>query len=95
MIGPFVIPHETAFLKCIDKETTDIPLQNVRIVPSYGPMCVMISSIITNEIVKYFNNYISYNLKGKTMMFNFATYETKIINWSKNNTCEECAKYDS
>ena len=55
----------------------------------------MISSIITNEIVKYFNNYISYNLKGKTMMFNFATYETKIINWSKNNTCEECAKYDS
>lgn len=95
MIGPFVIPHETACLKCIDKETTDIPLQNVKIVPSYGPMCAMISSIITNEIVKYFNNYISYNLKGKTMMFNFATYETKIINWSKNNTCEECAKYDS
>lgn len=29
------------------------------------------------------------------MMFNFATYETQIINWSKNNTCEECAKYDS
>lgn len=95
MIGPFVIPHETACLKCIDKETTDIPLQNVKIVPSYGPMCAMISSIITNEIVKYFNNYISYNLKGKTMMFNFATYETQIINWSKNNTCEECAKYDS
>lgn len=95
MIGPFVIPHETACLKCIDKETTDIPLQNVKVVPSYGPMCAMISSIITNEIVKYFNNYISYNLKGKTMMFNFATYETQIINWSKNNTCEECAKYDS
>lgn len=65
MIGPFVIPHETACLKCIDKETTDIPLQNVKVVPSYGPMCAMISSIITNEIVKYFNNYISYNLKVK------------------------------
>lgn len=95
MIGPFVIPHETACLKCIDKETTDIPLQNVKIVPSYGPMCAMISSIITNEVVKYFNNYTGYNLKGKTMMFNFATYETQIIKWSKNNICEECAKYDS
>lgn len=95
MIGPFIVPHETACLECIDKKTNDIPLQNVKIVPSYGPLCAMISSIITNEIIKYFNNYTSYNLKGKTMMFNFATYETQIINWRKNNKCEECAKYDS
>lgn len=95
MIGPFVIPHETACLKCIDKETTDIPLENVKNIPSYGPLCALISSIVVNEIIKYFNNYTEYNLRGKTMMFNFATYDTQIINWNKKDTCEVCAKYDS
>ena len=33
--------------------------------------------------------------KRKTMMFNFATYDTQIINWNKKDTCEVCAKYDS
>lgn len=95
MIGPFVIPHETACLKCIDKETTDIPLENVKNIPSYGPLCALISSIVVNEIIKYFNNYTEYNLRGKTMMFNFATYDTQIINWNKKDTCEVCVKYDS
>ncbi len=95
MIGPFVIPHETACLKCIDKETTDIPLENVKNIPSYGPLCALISSIVVNEIIKYFNNYTEYNLRGKTIMFNFATYDTQIINWNKKDTCEVCVKYDS
>lgn len=90
MVGPFVIPNKTACLRCNEKDLDDLPLYNVKIVPSFGPICTFISSIVTNEIVKYFNNYFEYNLQGKTLMFNFADYSINIINWEKNKDCEVC-----
>lgn len=90
MVGPFVVPHKSACLKCIDENMTEIPLKNVKVVPSYGPLCALISSIVTNEIIKYFNKYVEYNLVGKTLMFNFATYEIQVLNWEKKKTCEVC-----
>lgn len=90
MVGPFVVPHKSACLKCIDENMTEVPLKNVKVVPSYGPLCALISSIVTNEIIKYFNKYVEYNLVGKTLMFNFATYEIQVLNWEKKKTCEVC-----
>ena len=87
MIGPFVVP---ACLKCIEKEQTEEPLNNVAVVPSYGPICGIISSIVVNEIINYFLKFNSKNLQGKTLMFDIANYKTKIIKWTKNNECREC-----
>lgn len=94
MIGPFVIPNKTACLSCIENNFTEEPLENVTIVPSYGPLCLLISSIVCNEIINYFVKYNSNNLCGKTLMFNFATYDSKIINWDKKNNCKECGVHD-
>ena len=90
MIGPFVIPGKTACLKCIDKEMNEEPMNNVLITPSYGPLCLMISSLITNEVINYFYKFNPNNLIGKTMMFNILTYELNIINWERNKSCEVC-----
>ncbi len=95
MIGPFVVPSQSACLKCIEKETSSKPLNNVKIVPSYGPLCLLISSIVSNEVINYCLKFNSNNLIGKTLMLNILTYEINIINWSKKKKCEVCSINDS
>lgn len=90
MIGPFIIPNITPCLLCTEKDMNEEPINNVDITPSYGPLCAIISSIASNEIIKYYSNYSLDNLLGKTLMFNCSTYETKIIKWKKNKKCKEC-----
>lgn len=92
IIGPFVVPNQTACLLCIEKELSEKPLNNVKVVPSYGPLCNIISSVVTNEIINYFVNYNKNNLIGKSLMFNMATYETEIMNWEKNKKCKVCGE---
>lgn len=92
MIGPFIIPGKTACLSCIEKKDVDEPLNNVQVVPSYGPLCSIISSIVSDEIINYFIKYKTNNLIGKTLMFNMYTYSTNIINWKKNSKCKKCGE---
>lgn len=96
MIGPFIVPKKTACLSCIDVDLDDEPLFNVKVAPSFGPMCSLISSIVSNEIINYFIKFKKDNLVGKTMMFNMYNYESKIIKWQRNNNCVKCGdKIDS
>lgn len=91
IIGPFVEPKSTACLCCIEKHNTENPLNNVDIVPSFGPLCLLISSIVSNEIINYFSKFKETNLVGKTLMFNLYTYQTKVISWKKKSKCKECS----
>ncbi len=91
MIGPLVVPKETACLECIERKYSEEPFNNISLVPSYGPLCFMISSVVCNEIINYFIKYnVNNNLIGKTLMFDLYTYKTKIIKWKKKNNCKEC-----
>lgn len=90
MIGPFVEPKTTACLCCLEKQSFETPLNNVELVPSFGPLCLLISSLVSNEIINYFSKYKETSLVGKTLMFNLLTYQTEIINWEKNFKCKEC-----
>lgn len=90
MIGPFIESKTTACLNCIEKQSSETPLNNVELVPSFGPLCLLISSLVSNEIINYFSKYKETSLVGKTLMFNLLTYQTEIINWEKNSKCKEC-----
>ena len=90
MIGPFIEPKTTACLSCIEKQTTETPMNNVELVPSFGPLCLLIFSLVSNEIINYFSKYKEINLVGKTLMFDMLTYQTEIIEWQKNPKCKEC-----
>ena len=92
MIGPLVVPFKTPCLLCTENETTEEIIENVHITPSYGPLCSLISSIATNEIINYYSKYCPCDLLGKTLMFDFSTYKTKKIKWEKNINCKECNK---
>lgn len=94
MIGPFVVPGKTACLVCNETETLYDLIENRDIIPSYGPLCLTISSIIADEIINFFTNYKYKDdtLQGKTLMFDFYNYSTNKIKWNKNINCKECAK---
>ena len=91
MIGPFVVPKKSACLKCMLKDMEEEPLNNVITTPSYGPLCLLISSIVTNEIINYYYKFNENNLIGKTLMINILTYEHEIIRWDKKEDCEVCS----
>lgn len=90
MIGPFVVSKKSACLKCILQEIEEEPLNNVITTPSYGPLCLLISSIVANEIINYYYNFNKNNLVGKTLMINLLTYDQEIIKWNKKNDCGVC-----
>lgn len=90
MIGPFVEPKATACLSCIEKQIFETPLNNVEPIPSFGPLCLLISSLVSNEIINYFAKYKETSLVGKTLMFNLFTYQADIISWKRNSKCKEC-----
>lgn len=90
MIGPFIESKTTACLNCIEKQSSETPINNVELVPSFGPLCLLISSLVSNEIINYFSKYKETSLVGKTLMSNLLTYQTEIINWEKNSKCKEC-----
>lgn len=97
MIGPLIIPGKTACLVCNDREIKNNLIENRDVIPSYGPLCLNISSIVANEIINYFIKYKEkkYSLEGKTLMLDFINYSTSIVNWDKNVKCEECGNCDS
>lgn len=95
MVGPFVVPKKTACLKCIDKELNSVPYGNVTIVPSYGPLCLLISSFVANEVINYYYKFNKNNLIGKTLMINMFDYKMKIVKWKKRQDCEVCRNNDS
>ena len=90
MIGPFVVPGKTACLECNEKKLLERNLMNVDMVPSYGPLCNIIASIVASEVINYYIRYSPSNLLSSTLMFNMMTYDVKKIKWSKNIHCKKC-----
>ena len=93
MIGPFVVPGVSACLCCIgNTKRSETPLFNVEPVPSFGPLCSLIASIVTSEVINYYEIYKNDNLIGKTLMVNMYDYSFEKISWKKNKICECCGE---
>ncbi|EHJ01782.1 UBA/THIF-type NAD/FAD binding protein [Clostridium sp. DL-VIII] len=100
MIGPFIIPHKTACLKCIDssinkninKNINDMSINSDRIIPSFGPLCNCIASIATSEIIKYISGFTDSKLIGSTLMVDLINFKMELTPWHKNNECTICSK---
>lgn len=70
-------------------------MYNIDVVSSFGPLCLLISSLVSNEIINYFSIFKLDDLIGKTTMFDMNTYKSSIIKWEKNVNCKECANNES
>lgn len=95
MVGPFIIPNKTACLNCIDKNEKEIPLNEIKYIPSFGPLCNIISSILSTEVLNYYINFKPINLEGKTLMFNIFNYSITEKKWTKNKNCKVCGDLDA
>jgi len=91
MVGPFIVPHKTACLNCLnDMFTPDESLNNVLLVPSYGPLCNLIASIVADEVINYFVKFKNTSLQNKTLMLDLISYKTTIKKWKKSKSCCVC-----
>lgn len=90
MIGPFIIPKETACLNCIDKNMHEELVNYIEHVPSFGCLCNMIASIVSNEVINYYVKYNKNSLKGCTLMINMYNYSIEKIKWEKDINCKKC-----
>ena len=96
MVGPFIVPKKSACLECINKENLEQNLSNVKSAPSFGPLCNVIASIVSSEIINYYVRFNQNNLIGCTLMFNMINYDTNIIKWQRRKNCKRCGEeYDS
>ena len=94
MIGPFVIPKQTACLNCIDKHMKEELINDIQNVPSYGCLCNIIASIVSNEVINYYVKYNENNLEGCTLMLNMYNYGIEKIKWEKDDNCKKCGDLD-
>lgn len=90
MVGPFVVPKKSACLSCINNENSEEYLNNVSNAPSFGPLCSIIASLVSSEVINYFVHFNPNNLIGCTLMINMFDYSTNIIHWNRNKDCEKC-----
>ena len=91
MVGPFVVPNRTACLNCIDNSiTADEGLDNIKLAPSYGPLCGVIGAMVSDEVINYFLRFKKKNLVGKTLMINLYNYKTTIMKWKRQENCKVC-----
>lgn len=91
MVGPFIIPHKTACLNCINQsENLDQPFNNVKYIPSFGPLCGTIAALASNEIINYFLKFKKASLRNKTLMIDLINYKTTKKIWHIKQTCEVC-----
>lgn len=93
-IGPLIVPKKTACWECIKKDLGKIPKNmNNRIkVPSYLPLCNLISSITTNEIIKFFTGYTDLSIYGKILDIDINNYKTQIYSFNRNENCKICGE---
>lgn len=90
MVGPFVVPSKSACLSCIANKQSEKYLNNVINAPSFGPLCNIVASIVSSEVINYYVKFKSSNLIGCTLMINMFDYSTNLIRWKKNESCKVC-----
>lgn len=96
MVGPFIIPHKTACLNCINlNKQLDQPFENVKHIPSFGPLCGTIAACASNEIVNFFLKFKKRSLQNRTLMIDLMSYKTTTKIWRAQKDCELCGgKHD-
>ena len=92
--GPLVVPGETACYQCILEqigEVDDITMNADRKIPSYGPLCLSIGAITSDEVIRYVSGYAPCSLMGTSLMLDMATYTTTRQRWQRMDTCPVCS----
>ena len=54
-------PKTTAGLRFIEKESSEIPMNNEKLVPSLGPLCLLYETSVQKNLKKWINKKIRAN----------------------------------
>lgn len=69
-------------------------INDIQNVPSYGCLCNIIASIVSNKVINYYVKYNENNLEGCTLMLNMYNYGIEKIKWEKDDNCKKCGDLD-
>lgn len=103
VIGPLVIPHQTACLSCQDLSNPDVnykiedsipidllPLVNHYQAPSFVCLNSLVSSLASYEIVKYFLKFGQCESIGHRLFIDPLTYNIDKRSYTLNKNCQVC-----
>lgn len=93
MVGPLIIPGETACHKCINKNLGDnlvAEIGNVESTPSFLPICFVVANFGVFEMIKYLANLDVSNIQGKTLLIDMVNLRMNATVWNKDSECEIC-----
>jgi molybdopterin/thiamine biosynthesis adenylyltransferase len=87
-VGPFIIPGMTACYNCsiLARKQSFRNLNHNFQTASYGPLNAFVSSIVVNEIIRYFLNLKPKTL-GQQMLINFSDYSQSFFEYQKHGKC--------
>ena len=93
MVGPLIIPGETACHECISKNLGNnlvAEVGNVESTPSFLPICSVVANFGVFEMVKYLADLDVSNIRGKTLSIDMVNLKMDLTVWNKDSECEIC-----
>jgi len=98
LIGPLVVPGETACLACQERElagrygraTLPTPENAGRIIPAFAPLCTAVSGMLAAEIVRWVTRTGPPTILGRTVYLDLLTLTTTAREFARAADCEVC-----
>lgn len=90
IIGPLVVPYETACYECYKNPEENNPPKNLNKsyqTPSYGPLNSLVSSIQANEVIRHLLN-IKTKTKGCRLSINSTDYSQSEERFTRKHDCK-------
>lgn len=98
LVGPLVVPGETACLACQERElaerygraTLPTPENAGRIIPAFAPLCVIVSGMLAAEIIRWATRTGPPAILGRTVYLDLLTLTTTAREFTRAADCEVC-----
>ncbi|MFF3667839.1 TOMM precursor leader peptide-binding protein [Microtetraspora malaysiensis] len=98
LIGPLVVPGETACLACQERQLAErygraeLPTaENAgRVTPSFGPLCSAVAGLLAAEIIRYATGTGPCAIKGRTVYLDLLTLATTSRDFVRMSACGVC-----
>ncbi|BDR54864.1 hypothetical protein KIMH_09750 [Bombiscardovia apis] len=96
LAGPLVVPYLSPCYECqraqLPTTNTSVRMNADIVTPSFGPLCMAISAVTVDEVIRYVSGYATPGLIGKTLMMNGNDYTTTTSQWLRSLSCPVCGK---
>ncbi|MGW0810697.1 TOMM precursor leader peptide-binding protein [Nonomuraea sp. NPDC002799] len=98
LLGPLVVPGKTGCLACQERalagryDAAELPVADNagRIIPSFGPLCGVVSGMLASEVIRYLTGTGAPAIEGRSVWLDLLTLTTTAWEYDRLPGCEVC-----